>query len=203
VHGIRATPFRAFDPTTIPMRRSILRHYYLKFVSTTVAPGGVGKSTLCLLEAISIATGRNLTGTAPGERLKVWYINGEDPIDEIHRRVAAICIHHGIDQRELEGWLFLTSGRDMEIVLVEQARDGTKIHQHVVQQLKGTVRENDIAVVIFDPFVSCHRVSENDNNAMDRVVKLWAQIADQTGCAVELVHHARKTGGNDVTSSGL
>src|ERR1700678_4295766 len=27
----------------------------------------------------------------------------------------------------------------------------------------------------------------------------WAEIADVTGCAIELVHHTRKTGGADVT----
>jgi hypothetical protein len=54
-------------------------------------------------------------------------------------------------------------------------------------------------LVVIDPFVSSHRVSENDNGAIDRVAKAWGRIANATGCAVELVHHTRKTGGAEVS----
>ncbi len=43
-----------------------------------------------------------------------------------------------------------------------------------------------------DPFVSCHRVPENDNGGMDVVAKAWSRIAREANCAVELVHHVRK-----------
>ena len=49
--------------------------------------------------------------------------------------------------------------------------------------------------LIIDPFVSCHRMPENDNGAIEAIVKAWARIADATGCAIELVHHVRKPGG--------
>jgi hypothetical protein len=48
--------------------------------------------------------------------------------------------------------------------------------------------------------VSSHRVPENDNNAMDAVVKEWGRIADACNCGVDLVHHARKNGGEEVTA---
>jgi hypothetical protein len=41
-------------------------------------------------------------------------------------------------------------------------------------------------------------VPENDNNAIDRVVKAYARIAKETGCAILLVHHTRKTNGQAV-----
>lgn len=50
-----------------------------------------------------------------------------------------------------------------------------------------------------DPFVSSHRVSENDNGAIDLVSKQWAKIADATGCAIDLVHHVRKLNGAEIT----
>jgi hypothetical protein len=34
---------------------------------------------------------------------------------------------------------------------------------------------------------------------MERVAKMWAKIADETNCSIELVHHSRKTGGAEVT----
>ena len=113
--------------------------------------------------------------------------------------MAAACIHYSIDLKDLEGWLFLNSGRTQEIIIAEQRRDGIIINDGTVQDLKATILQNDIGLVIIDPFVSSHRVTENDNNSVDRVVKVWAHVADETGCAVELVHHTSKTYGNEVT----
>src|SRR5918994_130924 len=43
---IRAIPFRWRDPQAIPPRRWLYaRHYVRKFVTATVAPGGLGKSS--------------------------------------------------------------------------------------------------------------------------------------------------------------
>ena len=45
--SIAATPFVAVDPTRIPAREWLYdRHYIRKFVSATIAGGGVGKSKL-------------------------------------------------------------------------------------------------------------------------------------------------------------
>jgi hypothetical protein len=43
------TPFEPRDPRTLPRREFLYgRHYARKFVSVTVAPGDVGKTTLTL-----------------------------------------------------------------------------------------------------------------------------------------------------------
>jgi hypothetical protein len=54
-------------------------------------------------------------------------------------------------------------------------------------------------VLIIDPFVSSHRVTENDNMAMEMVAKKWTSIADETNTAVELIHHTKKMGGAEAT----
>ena len=73
------------------------------FASATVAPG---KSSLFLAEAIAVATGRDLLGIKPRQRCRVWCWNGENPADEIDRRIAAICIQYVLRARTLgNGWL--------------------------------------------------------------------------------------------------
>jgi len=105
---INATPFRWTDPASIAPRRWIYGHHYIrKFVSETVAPGGYGKSTLAITEALAIVTGRPLLGITPNERVNVWLWNGEDPMEELQRRIAAACLHYDIDPSELEGRLFV------------------------------------------------------------------------------------------------
>jgi len=64
--------------------------------------------------------------------------------------------------------------------------EDTLIADPVVGELKAGIMGNGIDAMIIDPFVSCHRVAENDNPAIDAVVKKFAEIADETGCSVNL-----------------
>ena len=197
---IVAKPFVWRDPATMPRRQWVYGHHMIRrFLSTTVAPGAVGKSSLTMVEAIAMATGRPLLGIHPTGKFKVWLWNGEDPQEELERRVAAICLHYGITPAELDGQLFLNSGRDTEIVIATTTKSGTVIAQPVVDAMKATIKENRIDVVFLDPFVACHGTSENDNGAINAIAKTIARMADETDTAWDLVHHSRKTGGAEIT----
>jgi len=193
-------PFAWRDPGQIPPRRWLLKpHLISGYTSLTVSPGGVGKTTLGLCEAMALATGKPLLGVNPAARTKVWYWNGEDPLEELERRVHAIAMHFSIKREDIEGWLFLGSGRKGELIVAEQTSDGVTVFTPVVNALCQFIRERDIGAVYIDPFVSSHRVSENDNNAVDRVAKAWGRISDVTDCAVDLVHHMRKIGTGEIS----
>jgi hypothetical protein len=195
-----ARPFEFGDPASLPQRKWIYEPHYIRgFTSLTVAPGGVGKSTLAITEAIAIATGRPLLGITPSERTKVWYWNGEDPQEEIQRRVHAVLQHHHVPKEEVEGWLFVGSGRDRDLVLASQDRHGTSVCEPDVQAIIKFARAEAIGVIIIDPFVSTHRVAENDNSALDRVAKAWARVAEEAQCAIGIVHHTRKPNGQAIT----
>ncbi len=197
---IKATPFQWIDPAAIPPRAWIYGwHYIRKFIATTISPGGIGKSSLIIVEALAIATGRALLGITPNESTRVWIWNGEDPRKEMQRRIMAAVMHYELRPEEIEGRLFLDSGRETPIVIARQTRDGAQIAEPVVEAVEQTILENGIGVFVVDPFVSSHEVTENDNNAINTVATVWAQIADETGCAIELVHHARKGQGGEVT----
>src|SRR5215208_1131150 len=59
--SIRATPFSLRNPANIPRRRWLYgRRLVRGFISTTVAPGGVGKTSLVIVEALSMVSGRKL-----------------------------------------------------------------------------------------------------------------------------------------------
>ena len=63
---VNATPFVWRDPAKIPPRQWLYgRDYIRKFITATVAPAGVGKSSLVIVEALSIATLRPLLGVTP------------------------------------------------------------------------------------------------------------------------------------------
>lgn len=139
-----------------------------------------------------MASGRNLLGDKPSAPLRVWYWNGEDPREEIERRVAAICLHYRIAPEEIAGRLFIDSGRDSEVVIATETKNGAQVAGPVIADLEATIRENGIDVLILDPFVAAHAVSENDNGKINVVMRQLARLADRTEIAIELVHHVRK-----------
>lgn len=197
-HFVR--PFVWRDPASLPRRQWLYgRHLIRKFASATFAPGGVGKSALELAEAMAMASGKPLLDVNPRGRLRVAYWNGEDPYEETERRAAGIALMNDLTPDDLTGWLHLGTGREDEVVIAEQTSSGATIIAPNVEAVVQAIQDLKLDVVIIDPFVSSHRVTENDNNAIDLVAKQWARIADQTNTAIELVHHTRKTNGAEIT----
>jgi RecA-family ATPase len=187
-------PFKAFDPAQIPPRQFLFgRHYQRRTVSGTVAPGGTGKSSEVMAENVAMATGRNLLDEEVRERVRVWYHNGEDNMDELNRRLAAICQHYNIPMEELEGWFFMTSGNEMPLRVAEswnQVR--LNIDHRLVKCITEAIGDNKIDVSAFDPLVTLHSVTENSPGQMDGVIRIFTKIADAQNCAIDLSHHTRK-----------
>jgi hypothetical protein len=191
---IRPVPFTAFDFTALEMRQWLYgRHYMRGIASATISPGGGGKTSLELLEAILMATTRPLLGEQPTERLRVWYHNGEDGTAELNRRIAAICIKYGIDPHELEGWLFVTSGLEMPIKIASGTHEA-KLDKVVAKLIVDGIRQDQIDVLTLDPLITLHSLSEAGNHMMDPVIRTFSGIANELGCSIELAHHTRKKG---------
>jgi AAA domain/Bifunctional DNA primase/polymerase, N-terminal len=184
-------PFKAFDPADLPRRQWLLDQHYMRgVVSITAGMGGRGKSTNSLVEAVVLATARPLLGEPPGERCHVWYHCGDDSMEELHRRVAAICQRYSIDMEELESWLFLTTPREFELRVAEGYMD-VKTDNATINRIHDQVEANAVDVAILDPLVKLHLVREADVG-MDRVIGVFQSVADEHGCSVEIVHHTRK-----------
>ena len=185
-------------PQQIPRRRWLYGDAYIRsFVSVLAAPGGAGKTTLYVAEALAIATGRPLLGITPAERTGVWVMNLEDPADEMERRIGAAAIQYGIRQEDIAGRLLVDAGRDKPLTTAHQTRDGVVIHQPMIDAIVEVIRRKHIGVLIVDPFVASHAVSENDNQAVNAVLASWRLIADITACCPVLVHHFRKLNGEE------
>ena len=196
-----ATRFVPSDPASIPPRAWLYgRHLIRRNVSVTVAPGGVGKSSLTIVQALELVTGRQLLGGWNAGPMKVWLFNLEDERSELDRRIAAAMKHYEIDPADIEGRLFVDTGREQQLILANQIRDDVQIDRRLIDDLKLQLTSNEIDVLIVDPFVSSHRVNEMDNGKIDYVTKEWVRLAEHCGCAVELVHHTRKLNGAEATS---
>lgn len=174
-------------------REWILGRALLKgYLTLLVSPPGVGKTTLVLAQAVSVCTGRNLTGQDVFMTGNVWLHNNEDDSDELKRRLAAILQHFGISVADIKGRLAVSSGADRPLIIAKTDKHGNVVQQPDVSACIDFIKKNDIKVFIADPFIETHDAEENSNEQMKEVAALYRKIARQAGCAVLLVHHTAK-----------
>jgi hypothetical protein len=180
------------DAAQLPPREWIYgKHYQRGVISGTVAPGGSGKTSLCMVEAIAMATCRNLLGEQPVERVRVWYHNAEDTQDEVNRRVVAICQHYKIPQQELVGWFIATSCEKFNLRVAKGINE-LKIEEATVDAVADKIHTLCIDVTIIDPLINVHEVTEDHNTKMAAVAGLFRSIAQGENCAIEFEQHTRK-----------
>ena len=198
-------PIKRFDTAAIPPREFLFgRHYQRRAVSGTVAPGGTGKSSLVMVEAIAMATGRDLLSEGAKEPLRVWYHNGEDNMLELQRRVGAICQHYNIPMEELESGFFMTSGNEVPLRVAETwSQVRLQTDHRLVKHITEAIGDNKIDAGMFDPLVTPHGVGENNAGQMDQVIRIFTRMADSQNCAIDLSHHTRKLAPGSADEYGI
>jgi hypothetical protein len=192
---VQSLPYQWVDPADIPPRQFLYGQHFIRgYMSLDVAGGGVGKTAYKIVEALAIVTGRPLLGAPVKERLRFWLWNLEDPLEEMTRRIQAVCHHYGIERAEL-GDRLRVNGREHPLCISETNRGGVIIRRPIVEAIIEEVLENRIDVMNVDPFISSHTAPENDNTAMDMVAKQWGRIATDAHISLNLTHHTRKANG--------
>jgi hypothetical protein len=159
-------------------------------VSSIFAPGATGKTALRFLQAISLASGRPLTGQRIFRRSRVLILCLEDDINEVRRRVMAALIHHGIDRQELNGWLFYAAPEGVKLAELDP-RTGRPTIGPLNKFIRDTIKKLKIDLIIVDPLIRSHGLEEN-SAGMDFVIDLLCQIAIQCVVSVDVPHHTRK-----------
>ena len=194
------TPVAQFNEADLPKRRWIYGNHYCRgFVSVTASAGGIGKTSLTMVEALAVATGRPLLGEKVHEQCNVWFICLEDPMDELKLRLAAIMREYNVTHDEIKGRFFMDAEDTINITLAMETRDGLVENTPLANAMRDKIIENNIGLVISDPFISMHAVNENSNPSIQAVVAMVRRITRETGCAFGMIHHIRKTGGEDAT----
>ena len=194
------TPVAEINEIALPKRRWVYaKHHIRKYVSVTASAGGIGKTSLTMVEGLAVATGRELLGEAVRETTNVWILNLEDPLEEMRLRLAAAMNHYKISHDDIKGRLFMDGEDTVQITLAAEGREGVILNEALLKYMADRIVENNIGLVIIDPFVSVHMVNENSNMAVQQVVSMLRRLARDTEAAVHAVHHVRKGNGEDAT----
>lgn len=181
------------DDAPIPPRQWLLGTTFCRgFVSALVAPGGTGKTALRLLQLMSLATGRQLTGETVHHRTRVLWLVLEDDNDEARRRIRAARLYYDIPAEELNGWFFrlVLTHRDGKVVALDDK--GQIVPGELAETVTTIIKTHGIGAASFDPFVKAHGVEENDNKAIDAVMQVLTVIANEQRVAIDTVHHVSK-----------
>jgi len=187
-------PIGLLDPAKRAARDWLVRHRLMrKHTTVTAAAPGVGKSTLTIEEAVSLAGGMDFLGFGIDRPRKVALINNEETRDELERRIEATCVRFAVPFPSIAETLYLHSGVDAEkFIVARRGPNESVIVALRARQLSEFLRDASIDLLVLDPFVQLHTVSENVNEEIEQVMMALREISVAGNCALHLVHHTRK-----------
>ena len=167
-------------------------------VTLTSAAPGVGKSTLAIEEAVALVAGHNFLGFEV-EPMKAVIINNEETRDEIERRIEATCQCFGVPPESIAENLYIRSGVDAEKFVIARDVGGEIVATPHHAALKKLVQELKPDLLVIDPFVQTHFVTESSNEAISRVMVLLRDcvVGEDHSAALHLVHHIWKPPAGD------
>jgi hypothetical protein len=185
-------PAHVGDPDKLPPRPVVFGGDYVRgFVSATTSPGGRGKSSLLIAEAIAMAAGLDIIGK-PAKTLRVLHYCLEDGLDELEKRLGAALRFKGLSDDDLGDNLFLRSGRDHPLTIASPTNSGPRINKAAIDELVAILTALRIDVLQLDPLISLHNCPENSNETNDIIVKELGRVAARCNCAIMIANHARK-----------
>jgi len=159
-------------------------------VGALVAPGATGKSFWALEAVMSVAcsvAGGDLVDLRPQYTGSVVYLAAEDPAPVLVRRVHAIGQH--LDQAAREA---IAENLTLEPIMGKRPDIMNDSHlRRIIDYCEG------VRLIVLDTLSRFHRLDENSNGDMARLVATLEHVAAETGAAVLFLHHVNKGSARD------
>lgn len=183
-------------------KRPIVDRWLYVDVGCFIAPGGTGKTTLLLFQAIHIALGLDLFGYEVRNAGPVVIITAEDSRETLVARLRYMCHQLGLTEeqvQEVRESVIITdvSGKGIKLTTVEK---------DVVmpsKQLDRLIVEVGVlcpSLVMIDPMVSFGVGESRVNDAEQAMIDAARRIVNVVECAVLYVHHTGKANARDKTT---
>jgi RecA-family ATPase len=156
--------------------------------------GATGKSTEGLHLSAAHALGRECWHTVP-EQGSVIYIDAEDGVDVIHRRLAAITRHYEVTFADLiKGGLHLISLFGHDAVLATSSRNGKIAATPLYNQLLEAAGDIKPIEMIIASSANVYAGSEIERSQVQQFIGLLTRMAIVADGSVVLISHPSLTG---------
>lgn len=153
-------------------------------LSVTAGKPGIGKSQFAAWLSAQVTRG-TLPGDLYGTPRSVLYIFVEDSLSQtlVPRLLAA-------DADMARMYRFALSQDPAKTALPSLAHD--------LDAVERIIRDNDIALVVFDPIVSVVQTDRNKSDEIRPLLQRLAEVAQRTSCAIHGLMHFRKQAAEDM-----
>ena len=150
------------------------------------APKAAGKSWLVMLLGLSLATGKPVLNDvfAPSMSLHVLYIDGEQTVDSLKKRLRKLCAGLGVDEGELQNYRFESAAVHGKLININ--------HPDFREKYAAEISRAD--VVIFD---NLNALAAESLEASPESAKAFNELVNQLsleGKTVIVVNHASRSG---------
>ena len=126
-------------------------------LSGLISAGAGGKTTVRIVQLLSAASDRSLTGEHVFVRCRVMIVCLEDDMKELRRRVRAAMLHHKVTPKDVKGLLILTTPRGLKIAELE-SKTGKVVAGGLYRALVKAIDELKLDIVCIDPAIKAHSV---------------------------------------------
>ncbi len=175
-------------PYVAPM---IVAGYLPQDAGGDVAPGGTGKSTLLIDEAVHIILGRPLYGRPIVRAGAALFITAEDRREMVLGRLNEICRALELTKKDYEkvrNNFFVEDVSACPAKLVATDRYGAQATAFV-DEIVEKYKDAKLAVAILDPTSLLGPGELSGNDGMAELMRTARMLSQQLGAAVRSVHH--------------
>lgn len=166
---------------------------YLPRATTTLfgAHGGTGKSTIGLMMAVAVATGKPLFGI-PTVAAPAVFVSLEDGAGVIRHRLAKVCRWLDVDPRQLGGRLFIVDGTENPELFIADSRNAGGTLTRAYSEVRTLARDNRAGLVVIDNASDAFGGDEIVRRQVRAFIRSLNAVAKEADAAVVLLAHVDK-----------
>lgn len=156
--------------------------------------GGTGKSLLALQLAVATATGTSWIGCDIDQPGKAMVLSAEDDVEELQRRVAAICNAENLPRSSLGNLLVKSTAGEETLMASLDGKTNTLKATAIYKTICASMKRERPTLLVLDTLADLHAGNENDRSHARQFIGLLRHIAIEYQCAVVLLAHPSLTG---------
>lgn len=179
----------------------IVQDYLYADVGVLISPGGVGKTTVTLSEAIHIVLGLPLYGLTIHKPGAVLLITAEDSREMLIARLRALCHEMQLNDADIATVMQRVRISDVSgsgFKLTEVSGDVVRPCDGIDQIIEACQTIQPVLVVI-DPAVSFGVGESRVNDAEQGLVEAARKLRKALNCCIRYVHHTGKANAREKT----